>query len=216
MVQRHPDTSLLSEYAGGSVSPALCAAITAHLHFCTECKSHNKALCTVGASLLENADAVPVSDTLLDSVLAAIDAGPEQATVKETHTSVDSDFPAVVQRLLPEEGPEWKSVSPSLKAASLPVGEERFELALHRIKAGGMVPEHDHKGMEYTVVVRGSFSDEEGVYREGDFIVKAPGDIHRPLAAKNEECICLSVVEAPIRMTGLKSVLNPFLSFKPA
>ncbi len=216
MVQRHPEASLLSEYAGGSVSPALCAAITAHLHFCTECRSHNKALCTVGASLLENADAVEVSGSLLDSVMSAIDSGEAEPVIKETVKNTEQDFPDVVQRLLPESGPQWKSVSPSLKAASLPVGEEQFELALHRIKAGGMVPEHDHKGMEYTVVVRGSFSDEEGVYREGDFIVKAPGDIHRPLAAKNEECICLSVVEAPIRMTGIKALLNPFLSFKPA
>jgi len=214
MVDRHPEAELLSEYAGGSVSPALCAAITAHLHFCPECKSHSKALCAVGASLMEHSDAVAVSENMLDAVFASIDSiesGPTAPVV-----ALNKDYPPVVQHLLPESGPLWKSVSPSLKAASLPVGEDRFELALHRIKAGGMVPEHDHKGLEVTVVVRGSFSDEDGVYSEGDFIVREPGDVHRPLAAKNEECICLSVVEAPIRMTGIKSLLNPFLSFNPS
>jgi len=62
----------------------------------------------------------------------------------------------------------------------------------------------------------GSFSDEEGVYHPGDFLVKEPGNIHRPFAARNQECICLSVLEAPIRLTGMKRVLNPFLSFTPS
>jgi len=43
-------------------------------------------------------------------------------------------------------------------------------MALHRIKAGGKAPEHDHKGTEITVVLTGSFSDEDDIYQPGDFI----------------------------------------------
>ena len=50
----------------------------------------------------------------------------------------------------------------------------------------------------------------------GDFIVREPGDVHRPRATQQAECICLSVLEAPIQLTGIKKVLNPFLRFSPS
>ena len=109
----------------------------------------------------------------------------------------------------------WRSLSPSLKVAPIGIGEKVHELALHRIKVGGKVPEHNHKGSEITVVLKGSFSDEDGVYQEGDFIVREAGDVHQPIAAKNEECICLSVLAAPIKLTGIKRLLNPLLTFSP-
>ena len=96
------------------------------------------------------------------------------------------------------------------------MGEKDYEVALHRIDAGGKAPEHDHRGREITVVLTGSFSDEDGVYQPGDFLVREPGDTHRPFAARNEDCICLSVLEAPIKLTGIKRILNPFLSFTPS
>ena len=96
------------------------------------------------------------------------------------------------------------------------MGERRYELALHKIDAGGKVPDHDHRGQEITVVLKGSFSDEDGVYQPGDFLVREPGESHRPMAAQNDDCICLSVLEAPIKLKGLKSLLNPFLSFSPS
>jgi putative transcriptional regulator len=121
-----------------------------------------------------------------------------------------------VQRLLPSGKLDWRRLSPSLKVAPISVGEEQYELALHRIDAGGKAPAHDHLGKEITVVLTGSFSDEDGVYQPGDFLVREQGDTHRPFAARNQECICLSVLEAPINLTGIKRVLNPFLSFTPS
>ena len=96
------------------------------------------------------------------------------------------------------------------------VGETDYELALHRIDAGGNAPVHDHKGTELTVVLKGSFSDEDGIYYEGDFLVRQPGDVHRPSATLDQACICLSVLSAPIKLTGLKRVLNPFMRFNPS
>jgi putative transcriptional regulator len=71
--------------------------------------------------------------------------------------------------------------------------------------------------LEYTVVLKGSFSDESSVYTEGDFIIRQPGDVHQPMGAKNGECICLSVQEAPIKLISfLGFFLNPWLKVKPA
>jgi len=217
MVTKHPDTTFLMDYTTGSLSTAPLIAITAHLQVCEKCREQVDSLSHVGGEMLASTDALPVSDDLFDQVLSCIDQG--QPAVSKPSKKVDDvarSLPDYVQQFLPDGELRWRFLSPSLRVSPITCGESTFELALHRIKAGGRAPNHDHKGLELTVVLKGSFSDEDGVYQEGDFIVREPGDVHRPHAAQNHECICLSVCEAPIKLTGVKGVLNPFLSFAPS
>ena len=222
MINKHPDADLLVEYAAGSLSRAMCISITAHLQYCEHCRNTVESLNAIGADLLEAEETVEVSDGLLENVLNCIEAEPlddlgnKVALRKPSEDEVANDLPEYVKGLLPEGILDWRKLTSSLRVAPISVGEDECELSLHRINPGGKAPEHDHRGREITVVLKGSFSDEDGVYQPGDFIVREPGDTHRPFAAQNEECICLSVLEAPIRLTGLKSVLNPFLSFSPS
>ena len=73
-----------------------------------------------------------------------------------------------------------------------------------------------HAGSEITVVLHGSFSDQDGRYAQGDFLVRGPGDEHRPVAAADSDCLCLAVLDAPIRLGGLLGRLaNPFLRIHP-
>ena len=75
---------------------------------------------------------------------------------------------------------------------------------------------HGHAGSEITVVLQGSFSDQDGRYAQGDFLVRGPGDEHRPVAAADSDCLCLAVLDAPIRLGGLLGRLaNPFLRIHP-
>jgi putative transcriptional regulator len=221
MVNRHPDPDWLVEYTSGSLSLAPSISVTAHLKFCESCSRAVESLNHVGGEILDDVEAVPVSAGLLEKMLLSIDEDPvESEPVRGAqHRSVDSigeSLPRYVRQLLPEGKLRWRFLSPSLRLATISVGESRHELALHRIQAGGKAPEHDHTGQEITVVLTGCFSDEDGVYHPGDFIVREPGEVHRPFAAQNEECICLSVLAAPIRLTGLKRVLNPLLGFSPS
>lgn len=220
MVKRHPDPDFLVEYASGSLSLAPCISVTTHLQFCETCRDSVESLKDIGGEVLVSSDQVEVSDDLLSRVLDCIEndapARDETRARKTVTDGVAVELPQYVQDLLPAGELGWKKLSPALRAAPISVGEQQFELALHRIDAGGKTPEHDHRGREITVVLKGSFSDEEGVYQPGDFIVREPGHRHRPYAAQNEECVCLSVLEAPIKLTGIKSVLNPFLSFSPS
>jgi putative transcriptional regulator len=106
----------------------------------------------------------------------------------------------------------WSRALPGLRQSALRTGERAFQSVLHRVRPGGSVPRHDHRGLEFTVVLRGSFSDEFGVYGPGDFLLREPGICHHPVAAENGECICLTVQEAPVRFTGLLwRCLNPLL-----
>ena len=61
-----------------------------------------------------------------------------------------------------------------------------------------------------------SWYSKSDIYHEGDFLVRQPGDVHRPSATLDQACICLSVLSAPIKLTGLKRVLNPFMRFNPS
>lgn len=219
MISMHPEADLLVEYAAGSLSLAPCISVTTHLQFCEHCNHSVESLKEIGGDIMQMGEAVPVSDDLLDRVLNCIDsdepAQPQKLQSTGSRDDVAHQLPPFVQELLPEAELKWRKLSPSLRVAPITVGEDKYELALHRISSGGKAPEHDHKGREITVVLKGSFSDEDGVYQPGDFIVREPGDKHRPFASRNNECICLSVLEAPIKLTGIKRVLNPFLSFNP-
>ena len=220
MISRHPESDLLVEYVSGSLSVAPCISVTTHLQYCKQCSDSVESLGEIGGALLTTAKAVPVSDELFDRIIENLDSlaeeEPSDGLLRQCSDAISTQLPEFVQRLLPDEELDWRRLSPSVKVAPISVGEETYELALHRIDAGGRAPEHDHLGKEITVVLTGSFSDEDGVYQAGDFLVRQPGDTHRPFAARNQECICLSVLEAPIRLTGIKRVLNPFLSFTPS
>ena len=220
MINRHPDSDLLVEYVSGSLSVAPCISVTTHLQYCKQCSDSVESLGEIGGELLTTVEAVPVSDELFDRVIASlgslVEEEPSDEPQRQCSDTISAELPEFVQRLLPDGELDWRRLSPSLKVAPISVGEEVYELALHRIDAGGEAPEHDHLGKEITVVLTGSFSDEDGVYQPGDFLVREAGDLHRPFAARNQVCICLSVLEAPIRLTGIKRVLNPFLSFTPS
>lgn len=215
----HPATDMLVDHATGALSPGLCVSVSAHLHFCESCRERNQALLSIGGEIVESAEPIELSTNALESVFARIDESqPEvEARSAEAHLAEDErGLPVLVKKLIPESGATWKFLSPALKISRLTCGEDRYELALHKIKGNGKTPVHDHKGLEVTVVLQGSFSDEDGVYTEGDFLVREPGQVHRPMATNSDQCICLSVSEAPIRLTGpLHRILNPFFSVTP-
>jgi putative transcriptional regulator len=221
MISKHPNPELLVEYTSGALSVAPAISITTHLQFCDHCRHLTESLTEIGGELLKETEAIPVSEGLLEEVLACLDkpvsiADPVFERPVQAVDEVVATLPQYVQQFLPEGSLAWKFLSPSLKTSVISVGEDIHELALHLIKAGGKAPEHSHRGSEITVVLKGSFSDEDGVYHPGDFILREMGEVHRPTAACNEECICLSVLAAPIRLTGIKRVFNPFLGFSPS
>ncbi len=218
MINKHPSPELLVEYTAGTLSIAPVISITTHLQFCDRCSDLTSSLTEIGGEFLEESDAIPVSEDLLGKVLSCLEdphpsVEPVSSKAKLEVDDLVSSLPKFVQQILPEGSLTWKFLSPSLKTAAISVGEEVHELALHKIKPGGRAPEHNHSGSEITVVLKGSFSDEDGVYHPGDFIVREAGEVHRPFAARNEACICLSVLAGPIKLTGIKRLLNPFLSF---
>jgi putative transcriptional regulator len=231
-MRHHPEFSWLEQYAAATLPMSVGLCVATHLSFCGECRRQVGLLQNLGGLLFSQLEPTPVADDLLHSVLMRIDALPSNAlpgnalpgTAVSSNAAPAADnvpaqadnidaIPKPLYKLIGGEYDRlaWSRILPNLRAAALRTGDD-YQMSLHRIKPGGKVPRHDHRGEEFTVVLRGSFSDEYGVYSDGDFIFREPGEQHLPLAARNEECICLTVQQAPVRFTGLFwRWLNPLL-----
>ena len=225
MIKNHPPTQFLADYSAGSLSLAPAISVTTHMQFCDQCREAVSGLNALGGELLSDSEGVEISSSLLADTLDQLDAQLDDTpyssvAVPDANPLADTDLaneiPDYLHKFVGRSALNWRSLSSSVSVAPITVGETEYELALHRIEAGGRTPIHDHQGTEVTVVLKGTFSDEQGMYHEGDFLIREAGDVHQPIAAQNESCVCLSVLSAPIKLTGIKQVLNPFMRFNPS
>lgn len=212
MINHHPDTRLLSEFSAGTLPLAQSACVSVHLNYCEHCERQHQRLQEVGASMFDKLAPAQVEDSLLDSVLSRLDEPEPLSFSKEC--SAEQGTPPLMQRLMAGdyEDLDWDRVNSALQISHVRTGDPSHEFSLYHIKAGGSVPRHTHRGTELTVVLEGSFSDEEGVYQRGDFLMRDAEHVHTPTATQTTDCICLGVLDAPIKFTDWNyRVLNPFL-----
>jgi putative transcriptional regulator len=215
-IKHHPSRAMLVDFSAGNLGTAESICVSAHLHFCDQCRNELMRLDQVASQLMTEAEPQTIDEDLFDSVMSKIDALPEAPTKVEIEEK--SDFPHTVAKLIneTESAPNWRRMSSSVDVARFQTGQNKFEVALHRISAGGKTPHHGHNGTEFTVVLKGSFSDEQAVYSDGDFLLRGPGDEHQPMGAQNGECICLSALAAPIKLSSpLGFLMKPWLRINP-
>lgn len=212
MATFHPDLDIITEYAAGALALAPAACISIHVSGCEQCQRLVGQLTDLGAALFEELEPIHVGDTQLHSVLARLDEETplNYAPVERT----GSTTPALLQRLMKGDFSDltWKNVGSALRISNISTGDPKHEFALYHIKAGGRIPMHTHHGSEMTLVLEGGFSDARGSYHQGDFIFRQPGDVHAPTALQSEDCICLAVLDAPLKFTDWRfRWMNPFL-----
>ena len=212
MINYHPDARLLNEFSAGTLPLAQSTCVSIHLDYCSHCRRQHRQLQQMGAAMFDRLAPAQVDDSLLQGVMARLD---EPAPLShELRSAPDDDTPALMQRLMTGDYADlpWKKMTSALHVTQLKTGDPAHEFALYHIKAGGSVPQHTHRGTELTLVLDGSFSDEEGVYQQGDFLIRDAEHVHTPTATQSADCICIGVLDAPIRFTGWKHrALNPFL-----
>lgn len=214
MIKHHPDTRLLTEFASGALPLAQSISVSLHLNYCEQCKRQHARLQEMAAVMFEKLAPQQVDDSLLQGVLARLD---EEPPLTFGHTADDQGYPALMQRLMHRDfdDMEWERVNSALRISRLRTGDRENEIALYHIRAGGSAPSHTHRGTELTLVLEGSFSDEQGVYQEGDFLIRDEHHTHTPTAARTGDCICIGVLDAPILFTRWHyRPLNPFLKFR--
>lgn len=232
MSAHHPDDILLLDYSAGSLSVAQALAVSVHLCFCNHCRSQLKKLNSIGGVLLENAKPASVDEHAFELLMKKID----KVSATE-HTAKTADNESLATRVVAQSASARTSknfTNPLTKLLPTPLSDlpwqqqtseiAKFDLssrlnlnglqvALQKIAAGARVPTHTHRGTELTVILSGGFSDELGVYHTGDFIARDGSHKHSPTALQNDDCICLTILDAPIKFTGWQRIFNPFLAW---
>lgn len=213
MTRHHPDTLSLMEYSAGNLSEPHALCIRLHLDQCPHCRSRADTLDSLGAVMMESQPQAGVSSDMFDSILSRIDSEPDM-TEKYVETQAKRVSP--LQKLLGENLNDlpWKRQLGDVSVLDI---SERFpgqseQVVLQKLAAGGKAPAHTHRGDETTIVLQGAFADQKGVFNQWDFVVLNHEDNHKPVAVGCEDCITLSVLSAPVKLTGrFTRLLNPFI-----
>ena len=211
MTRHHPDSLSLMEYSAGNLSEPHALCIRLHLDECPGCRSRVDTLDSLGAVMMEHQPKVTVSESIFDDILSRIDAEPaEQAP------AVAAPKKGALQKLLGDDinNLPWKRQLGDVSVLDITdkFPGQREQVVLQKLAAGGKAPVHTHRGEETTIVLQGAFADQKGVFNQWDFVVLNEQDEHKPVAVGCEDCITLSVLSAPVKLTGtFTRLLNPFI-----
>lgn len=207
-IQHHLTDDLLMAYSAGTLPEAYSLAVAAHISMSDESRARMHAYDAVGGSLVEGSDAAEMSPGSLEATMKMIDTAKPQAKT----TRAKGVLPAPVQDYVGGdlEAVKWRPVGMGVKQAILPIDGNANARLLY-IPAGGAMPDHGHGGMEMTVVFQGAYSDGHSRFGPGDIEVADEDHHHTPVADIDEDCICLTVTDAPLKFNSwLPRVLQRF------
>ena len=224
MVAHHPDSRFLTDYAAGTLTLSEAVCVAAHLHFCGRCRARVQQLTDIGSHLfagLQTRELTPEPGEF-EQLMARIDAeGGEAGPRKAPSVSAEQEpgrLPGVVRSLIGGEQLnqlEWVEMGNVLRIAPVALDDADRQTAIYDIPAGRCMPEHEHRGEEISVLLQGSFSDADGKYEEGDFVVRHAGESHQPTATQDGNCICLVSLEQPVRPRSFwYRLLEPWINYR--
>ena len=220
----HPAREILLDYADGSLGEPAALVIATHLAFCPNCRQQVADLEAIGGAFLEEEDLHPVSDDCLTALMARLDE-PAAAPMARPCSAPPPGGPDLVYPdlvYLPEPlrsylgvpltALRWQPLLAGIDEVDLKVGRPPLRTRLLRVAAGTAMPGHGHSGMELNLVLAGGYHDPRGSFRRGDVVVDDATIDHSPVADEGEDCVCLSVTDAPLRLNGgLARFLHPFI-----
>jgi putative transcriptional regulator len=197
-IRHHPEDALLTDYAAGALDSAMSLILSTHLSFCAQCRQTVSLYERIGGVLLEDLAPVAMAEDALSKTLARLDQ-----PVPEAAPASNDNTPAPLRALLGRDLSQvrWRRMGPSLAYVTL---ARRGPLAVRLLRGapGTDTGRHSHHGQEYTLVLKGGFTDETGSYGPGDFQCASPEVSHNPIADPGEDCINLAVTTAPLRFEG--------------
>lgn len=212
----HLSDDMLIDYASGAADEALALLIAAHLDYCPDCRKRLAEIEAVGGALLDSLPPAPLEHLTLDGLLARIEAEDETGEsaptgCRDAGLAGDDWLPAALKPYVAEvaagtaatvEDWPWKTLARDTDKIDLPVSRRCFSALLLRVRAGAVGPRHGHTGNELVLVMCGSYVDDTGTYQPGDVTHNGPNSEHRPVAGPERDCICLVIMDAPLRLAG--------------
>jgi len=208
----HPTPELLIRYSAGSLKPALSFVVATHVQHCEMCSKQQQELEQLAAINIEQYNNEPLSDASFDQLWQRLDEEEQPDVKSDLNIAVASDEQSELKAILngDYEGLEWHSIGAKIKRAAIPVLDDNNLIEVLRFAPNAKIPQHTHKGNEYTMILEGAYTDELDEFVVGDFIHLNQDHHHTPVAS-NKGCVCLAVTDAPMHFTGLLGpVLNLF------
>ena len=200
-IRHHLNDALLMGYAAGHLSEAFGLVVATHVTMCDDCRARLESFEALGGAVIEAEDETAVSTDALARMMARLEVPVVSAPPKAPRkTSLPSPVAAYVGGDL--DAVKWRALGGGVRQAILPTGPKATVRLLH-IPAGQAVPDHGHRGMELTLVLRGAFRDATDRFGPGDLEIAGEDLAHKPVAEAGEDCICLAATDAPLRFTGL-------------
>lgn len=203
-IRHHLDPATLMSFAAGSLGEPLSAVAAAHLEMCPHCRSEQRAMDLLGAALLDGL-AAPLNDALARPALpiapthdGTVTALPRRSA-QPPLAGIATQPVRVARRLgVDLDKIAWRRLGPGVWHCPLPLSPGATgDLRFLKIAAGKRMPEHGHGGTELTLVLEGTYGDENGRYGRGDVQDIDADSEHRPVADEATGCICLVASEKP-------------------
>ncbi|MFN3970367.1 MAG: ChrR family anti-sigma-E factor [Gemmobacter sp.] len=200
-IRHHISDALLMAYSAGEVDEAFALVIATHLSMCDECRSRAGAFDAIGGVMVDGIEAAPIAEDSLQACLARIDAmgmAPPPKPVRRGSVPqplvdyIGGDLAAI----------QWRPIGMGVKQAVLLSGQGASARML-MIPAGQVMPDHGHRGLELTMVLRGAFRDGADRFGPGDVEIAGEDTKHTPAAEPGEDCICLAAVDGKLQFKGL-------------
>ncbi|GHE81399.1 ChrR family anti-sigma-E factor [Thalassotalea profundi] len=230
MIKHHPSFELIQSFVNGDLPASLSAGIAIHADMCPKCQQ-------IISQLTEQVAENSFEETFLDRFIVddmsdfddnnmsnndlkftdMIDniTSSEEIAVAKTKVEKTINFREKTYQL-PSALHSMKLGKTAqigkLSRARVQLDEGEIHTTLLHISPGGGVPEHTHKGFELTVLLDGSFHDEQGEYVKGDFIMLDSSHQHHPISIQG--CLCYTVANDALHFTqGINKLLNPIGAF---
>jgi len=210
-----PDEWLVS-YAAGALNEGQALMVASHTEFHPELQIKVQQAEDIGGAMLEDLEPTAIDDAALASVMNMIDELPSfDDDTATAPPQIDQTMPSSLFHYLGKnlQDLQWRAMGPGMRQVQLWSGPKGEKLWLLRAKGGTNIPKHDHRGTEITLVLTGSYHVGEQQFKPG-FVEVADADLenHQPIIDEGEECICLVVTEAPIKLHSLIArIAQPFI-----
>ncbi|GAA5316324.1 MAG: ChrR family anti-sigma-E factor [Candidatus Pelagadaptatus aseana] len=220
----HPSSDMLRSYCAGELDDVVSIMVAAHINFCPECQKQAARIDDeLAANALEYSSVEPSKPldlaAMLEKATASEQTAPPSPRDKILNTAPSDQIkvsirdrqiavPPVLSGIVERSGP-WNHVVNELWQSPVKGHGHGYQVDFIYMYPGGTVPSHTHNGREITLVLDGSFSDSEGEYAAGDFLIKTSQDEHNPISERG--CLCLAAIDAPLHFTsGISRLVNPF------
>lgn len=209
---------LLMDYAAGTLLEAEALAVACHLSHSRRASRLVREYEAIGGALMDQCcDPVALSENCLNDVLSRLDdpvieEKPTRTPFKNVAKFEDINIPDPLLNYVEDvTKPRWRRAFSHVEFFDVPLSCCKTKARLVRVPPGSYIPQHSHKGLEITLVLKGGFTDEIGSYEEGDLVVLDDTIVHTPTTNDEDGCVYLMATSSPLCPKDLLSrALNQF------